>query len=212
MSKRPSAAKSKVTARAMNSSRIRRAILDGARRAFLRDGYTVSIEKIAVEAGTARKTIFNLFRSKDELFAAVLSEAVVHAVDARALDSDGDIEAVLRDFARHYLSVTLSEEMISLSRLVNAEYQRFPELIGRLSTDFFMQMIPRLSRYFVRLMESGRIIQIDPDMAAERFLCSIMGHERQRRALAAAPRSPALLRRYLDEAVRGFVHGVSAGP
>lgn len=200
----------KVSARSMNSSRIRRAILDGARKAFLSEGYTVSIDKIAAEACVARKTIFNIFQTKDALFAAVLSESVVHAVDTSALDGDGDIEDVLRDFAKHYLSVTLSAEMISLSRLVNAEYQRFPELIGRLSTDFFGQMIPPLSRYFVRQMEAGRVIKIDPDMAAERFLCSIMGQERQRRALAASPRSAALLRRYLDEAVRGFVRGIGA--
>jgi AcrR family transcriptional regulator len=193
----------------LNRTRLRRAILDGARRAFLAEGYGVSMDRIAQESAVARKSIFNLFRSKDDLFTAVLSEAVVHSVDDPILDSDGNIERVLGDFAAHYLEIALSAEMIALSRLVYAEYQRFPTLIGRLSTSVFGQSIARVSHYFERLAASGRIAKLDPDMAAERFLSSVMGRERQRRLLGGPSRSPAQMRQYVEEAVRGFMHGIA---
>ena len=209
MSKKSRSVATRVSPRELNRSRMRRAILDGARRAFLAEGYSVSMDRIAEEAAVARKSIFNLFRSKDELFAAVLSEAVVHSVNDPVLDSDAEFERVLSDFATHYLEIALSPEMIALGRLVYAEYQRFPELIGRLSNSVFGQSITKVAHYFERLAASGRYNIGDPAAAAERFLSSVMGRERQRRLLGGTPRTPAQMRQYVDEAVRGFIFGVN---
>jgi TetR/AcrR family transcriptional repressor of mexJK operon len=203
---------SEISARSINSTRIRRAILDGARKVFLNTGYTASIDKVAAEAGVARTTIFNTFGSKDNLFSAVLSEALIHEVDVRTLDENGSLEDVLHKFAKQYVEVALSKEAILLGRLVNAEYQRFPEVIAHLSETFMTQMIPPLSRYFKQAMQSGRIVTLDPDMAAERFLASILGNERIRLGLGGTPKTPARRQKYTEEAVRGFIQGICINP
>src|SRR5215510_5093945 len=114
----------KLSARAINSTRIRQAIMLSARKVFMKDGYDASIDKIAEHAGVARKTVFNIFKTKENLFAAVLSESVVHDVDLAILDRDGEMEDVLRAFAEAYVSVALSEDVVQLTRLVFAEQLR----------------------------------------------------------------------------------------
>ena len=57
----------------------RRAIIDVAEKAFTREGYErAMVDKIALEAGYTKATIYNYFESKDDLFMAVASRAFEH--------------------------------------------------------------------------------------------------------------------------------------
>ena len=53
----------------------REAILETARELFFEHGYGVGLETIAARAGVSRQTIYNLFESKDDLFAAIVQES-----------------------------------------------------------------------------------------------------------------------------------------
>ena len=53
----------------------RAAILETARELFFEHGYGVGLETIAARAGVSRQTIYNLFESKDDLFAAIVQES-----------------------------------------------------------------------------------------------------------------------------------------
>lgn len=196
----------------MNSARIRNAILTAARKVFLTEGYMASMDKIAAEAYVARRSIFNIFGSKDNLFSAVLSEAVSSEVDTSALDPKADVETALRRFAEGYCEAALSEENVQLSRLVSAEYERIPQLIGGLTKGMMSQMLPPLAAYFTALQKDGKIVDLDAEMAAERFLASVLGSERARLALGGEPTSKARRKRYVDETVRQFVHGLYPRP
>ncbi|MCZ4098678.1 TetR/AcrR family transcriptional regulator [Streptomyces sp. So13.3] len=56
------------------TSTTRQAILDAARARFAADGFTATtIRRVAVDAGVDASLVMQFFRSKDELFAAVLS-------------------------------------------------------------------------------------------------------------------------------------------
>jgi TetR/AcrR family transcriptional regulator, mexJK operon transcriptional repressor len=202
----------KISPRAENKRRTRRAIINAARTVFLNEGYTASIDVIAAEAMVGRQTIFNFFKTKDKLFDAVLSEAVVGSIDPEILDVNQDIEQVLRRFADRYSSIALSSEAILLGRLVNAEYLRFPELISRLSDNILSQMIPPLADYFQELKNNNQIVSLDPHLAAERFLASVLGSERMRLSLGGKPSSKAKRKRYLDEAVKYFLQGILTNP
>src|ERR1700757_3560624 len=58
------------------SDRRRRAILDVARDVFLKEGYAAaSMSGIAARLGGSKGTLYNYFRSKEELFAAFMTDA-----------------------------------------------------------------------------------------------------------------------------------------
>ena len=66
----------------------RAAILDAAKRAFVRDGVgAVSIDAIAIEAGVSRQTVYNQLGDKDQLLVAVI-EDVTRPLE-RATDGRG---------------------------------------------------------------------------------------------------------------------------
>ncbi|MET7744292.1 TetR family transcriptional regulator [Streptomyces sp. NPDC005385] len=80
----------------------RQAILAAARARFAADGFTgTTIRRVAAEAGVDASLVMQFFRSKNELFAAVMSvpaDALTHFSDAFAGSDDGLGERVVRAF------------------------------------------------------------------------------------------------------------------
>lgn len=73
------------------AARVRRALLDTAARHFAAHGFGgASINRISVDAGFAKGTVYNYFSSKATLFQAVLAVGSTHTVEAyRARRVDG---------------------------------------------------------------------------------------------------------------------------
>ena len=69
---------------------VRRRLLEAAARDFAERGFeATNIDQVAVAAGVAKGTIYNYFRSKEELFGEVLTEAARRAVDRYAARPHG---------------------------------------------------------------------------------------------------------------------------
>jgi AcrR family transcriptional regulator len=141
------------------------AIVAAAKRAFLESGYSqTSMDVIAEFAEVSVKTIYRHFENKDELFSAVM-QAVCHDngvtsegknVASLALKYPWFDDASLQGLAaggKEYLDHLLSEEQLSLYRVVTRDAHRFPELgrryqkevvIGR--TEMFVKYIDRCAR------------------------------------------------------------------
>src|SRR3954469_9773079 len=63
------------------------AILDAATTVFLREGYErASVDTIAAEAGVSKRTIYNHFRDKRELFVTIVERARALANEIRPSD------------------------------------------------------------------------------------------------------------------------------
>lgn len=109
----------------------REAILAVAARAFLEKGYAeISLSAIAAEVGGSKATLWRHFRSKAELFEAVLDRETT-AFRENLLDvlrRGGPIRAVLTDFCVAYMEMLNSDDAVALHRLVIGEAARFPEL------------------------------------------------------------------------------------
>src|SRR5213082_2157049 len=81
----------------------RDAIVEAAQRLFLQRGFgSVSMDELAEAAGVARRTLYNQYASKEEIFREMLlgvSGQLEHAFPA-GIETSGDVEEVLRLIAR----------------------------------------------------------------------------------------------------------------
>jgi TetR/AcrR family transcriptional repressor of mexJK operon len=151
----------------------RRAILDVAREAFLAQGFAAtSMSEIAARLGGSKGTLYNYFRSKEELFAAIMIDTCqgpANAVFDHLPPIDGDLRTGLQDLGLGLFGFILNGPTMAVHRVVVAESDRFPEL-GRI----FYETGPlkgqqRLEAYFAKLIETGQLRPCDPAMAARRF-------------------------------------------
>ena len=151
----------------------RRAIVDVAREAFLAQGFAAtSMSEIATRLGGSKGTLYNYFRSKEELFAALMidiCQGPANAVFDHMPAPDGDLRKGLIELGVGMLSFVLRGPSMAVHRLVVAEADRFPEL-GRI----FYETGPliglrKLSAYFGELIDGGQIRSADPEVVARRF-------------------------------------------
>lgn len=139
---------------------------------FRAQGYgAVSMATIAAEVGGSKGTLYGYFSSKEELFAAfVVSAGQQRWEEFIAVHEQPDgIEARLVALGRRYLRFLLSDEIMSVNRLVIAEAVRFPEL-GRIFYDNGPKsVIGVIAAILQQAADAGELTIADPVAAAWRF-------------------------------------------
>ncbi|ANC91260.2 TetR/AcrR family transcriptional regulator [Azospirillum humicireducens] len=158
---------------AVRGSAKRDAVVEAATRAFLTHGYEASsMDAIAADANVSKRTVYNHFPGKRELFQAVVAGLY------KGFNSDGDQtlrhdqppEQALPAFLRSLLVHMRRPEVRGLLRLVIAEHQRFPEL----SQDYLEggkgQAYALLDDYIAAQHARGRLNAPDPHVAATQLL------------------------------------------
>jgi AcrR family transcriptional regulator len=104
--------------------RARSGVLDGALRSVVKQGTkATTMTGIATLGGVAKATVYNHFRTKDEVWAALVTDEVDRAVAATESSGDlpGAIAALADHLAEHPARATLAErEPEVLARLVAA--------------------------------------------------------------------------------------------
>lgn len=110
----------------------RQAILDGAKRVFLAYGYSgASMEAIAEAAPVSKPTLYSHFKSKQELFAAVVAgqcEALLSTF-SRVETERRDPAATLKTIAGAFIDLLYyASENLELYRLLIVEQRNFPSL------------------------------------------------------------------------------------
>ncbi len=165
--------------------------MDAATAVFLKEGYArASMEKIARYASASKQTIYAIYPSKAELFAALVkrrSERLVKPV-AVALLRDGEAaNKTLYRYATQVLRSVISIEGKQLQKLLVAESSAFPDLAMA-----FWQNGPGLGRQLLRQylasLVSRDVLVIDNlDFATEQFLGSILGGATLRIGLELPP-------------------------
>src|SRR5882672_6805507 len=108
----------------------RRQIIDGACRVFLQRGFdAASMGEIAREAGVSKGTLYVYFKSKEELFEAIVEEQrLQEAEQIFALDEAADIEAELIRFGVAFAKFLCRPDGLPALRTVMAIADRMPEL------------------------------------------------------------------------------------
>ncbi len=162
----------------------RAAILEIARTAFLQDGYSgTSMSQIAVRLGGSKATLYNYFSSKKELFVALADEEATRIFLPLFDVSEmrGGVREVLVNFARRFLALLLSDDLIAFYRLVIAESARFPE-VGLTTYEIAIKRgLERMVGYFNEATERGELRRMNAVVAAEQFLDLCAGHLHRKR-------------------------------
>ena len=146
-----------------NSERKVAQILAAARDRFTVCGFGgVSMDEVAQLAGVGKATVYAHFKSKSELFAAVIANegrAFVLALEPRAGEA---VAATLTRFARAAFALFLAPHTIAVYRSIAAETARFPDL-GRI---FFETgpafALARLAKFLADAMDAGLLRRENP--------------------------------------------------
>jgi TetR/AcrR family transcriptional regulator, regulator of autoinduction and epiphytic fitness len=150
----------------------REAIVEAASRLFLERGFgSVSMDELAEAAGLARRTLYNQFTSKEEIFREMLLRVSGHLEEAfpPGIETQGDVEEVLRLVARMILELHGRPEYLGFLRMVVADSRQFPWI----AEEFAAVMDPqteRLARYLAHLTAMGVVECHNPMLAAHQFM------------------------------------------
>ncbi|TDD47893.1 TetR/AcrR family transcriptional regulator [Saccharopolyspora elongata] len=162
----------------------RRAIIDGAREVFGRDGYArASIDTIAKAAEVSTRTIYNHFADKGELFREVILESAAAVRDAQLADLDrhlgkivdlrSDLIGLGRDFAA---AMPEFEAHFFLVRQINADVGHIPaEVVEEWQAAGPRQVQADLARRLAELSDRGLLEIDDPQRAAVHFVLLVAG-------------------------------------
>ncbi|MGE5477854.1 MAG: TetR/AcrR family transcriptional regulator [Bacteroidales bacterium] len=151
----------------------RQAIIDAAERIFLDQGYaTASMDGIAAEAGASKRTVYNHFPSKQDLFQAVVARlyAGLQEMQRRGLPLDRPPATVLSEFAEDLLVHLRRPQMLGLFRLIVSERPRFPELGLAFSAGGKGTAFALMEEYFAAQNRRGVLKVDDPWEATVLFL------------------------------------------
>lgn len=134
------------------------AIIEAARKTFLARGFDgASMDSIALAANVSKRTVYNRFRSKEDLFTAAIDETCrrILPVDIMSIEANLPAEDFLETMLRRFLEGILEPEAIALRRIAAFESSRNPAL-GRAYLDhgprwMVEQCAPLLERLGPRL-------------------------------------------------------------
>jgi AcrR family transcriptional regulator len=151
----------------------REAILDVAAEVFMEVGYSAaSMSMIAACVGGSKGTLYNYFKSKEELFEAYIVRQCAWTQEVMdELYSQGvDVRVALMELGRTLLRFVLSGIGLRNFILVIAEAGRSPA-IGRLFYDAGPRRGgARLAEYIAKSVKEGRLRPCDPEAAANQFI------------------------------------------
>lgn len=149
----------------------RRAVVDSALDVFLKEGFAAaSMDRVAEVAGVSKRTIYNHFASKEDLFLGVIGsmvDDVLEPVDRTLMGAMPAADSLV-EFASRYAEVMLEHSRICLHRLVLGELSRFPSL-GEVFLDGYRLAKNGVARMLERLVLRGELEIDNFDRAADAF-------------------------------------------
>jgi AcrR family transcriptional regulator len=167
----------------------RDAILDTAARVFLSHGYEQSsMDEIALEAGVARRTLYNQFANKKALFDATMARMWASMPLDAIIDPTAEVrppDEVMYTIGRTIASFWTPPEAVAFARLVIWESSRFPEMGDSFWASGREPARHAVNEYVRRLSGEPEFHIEDIDLATAQFIDVILGEVLLGRLVAA---------------------------
>jgi len=191
-------------------------ILRAARKVFIAKGFeAASMDAVARTAGVSKATVYAHFRSKSDLFAAIVAQVAgrltgeIHSV----MEARLPLRQALMRIGTEFLEVLVDPERVRIFRMMVAETDRFPEL-GRV---FYragpLVMQDCLAAFLAEAAAEGKLVIEDSGLAARQLLSLIKSDLHLRCLFDSGTRpSSAECERQVAAAVETFLKAYGARP
>ena len=176
-------------------------------------GYgAANMDGIARRAGMSKKTIYQVFETKQELFAAVIDSRrneLAAMIESEGTDESREPEDVLRQFLRRIARFVLAPRQAALYRLAVAESQRAPELANAFYREGSNRVCSPLTEWLAVQHARGILHIPDPTSAAKMLFYMAIAELQMRVLIGQCPQpDEAAIDDRVDYAVRVFLDGV----
>jgi AcrR family transcriptional regulator len=167
----------------------RELILDVAQGVFLEEGFAnASMSVIAARLGGSKGTLYNYFKSKDELFNAYVERRCVWQDEIFAAPlADETVEETLCRIGRAYLTRVLTDFNLRNFRLISAEAERSPEIGQTFYEAGPRKGAERVAELLEGMALDGHLDLDDPLEAAHQFLGLVQSRYFKARLCNAIP-------------------------
>lgn len=165
---------------------------------FVDKGFAATrLDDVAARAGVSKGTVYLHFRSKDELFKAVIRESIVPALEegeALAAAHAGDASSLLRQMLGCWWRLIGGTALAGVSKLMISEARNFPEVAQFYEAQVIQRCRGLLAEVLERGMASGEFRRLDVGLAIDVIVAPLLMRAIWRYsfgACAAAPTRPA---------------------
>ncbi len=144
------------------------AIVSAARKTFLAMGFdAASMDAIAAAANVSKRTVYNRFRSKEDLFAASILETCRNILPPNLVEIEENLppRVFVRQLAERFVRGVMTDEAIALHRIAGFEASRTPALGQAYMSNGPALMAAACSPVISRLAERHDISMPDVDRA-----------------------------------------------
>ena len=153
----------------------REQIIEAAVAEFKTNGYrATSMDSIAATAQVSKRTVYNHFESKEQLFQVITQELFdrVIKVSERAYEPGVPVRKQLKTIAEQEMALLTSEEFLGLARVITSESLSSPELT-RTNFDEVQESAIGVVRWIKEAAADGKLKVSDPVSSGKRFLALI---------------------------------------
>lgn len=199
----PTAAPTRLT------DRKREAIVQAAIAEFRENGFAgTSMDRVAAAADVSKRTVYNHFPSKDELFEAILAQMWErsHAQAEIPYDASGPLRPQLLAVLEQKMQMLDDASFIDLSRVAMAELMHTPER-ARALVDRLSEKEEGLPQWLRAAQQHGRLrAGVDANYAAHQLHGLVKSFAFwPQLAMGQPPLEPALRQQVLEDAVDMFL-------
>jgi len=168
------------------------------------------MEAIAEAAPVSKPTLYSHFKSKQELFAAVIAERCEVLLETLMIAKITQLEPVagLKSIVSAFVELIYAEEALALYRLMVAEQQHFPELGALIYQSGPALVLQQLSAYLSELDACHALRIPDVELSSRLLMGMLKGDEHFRCMLGLQQGlSEAEKQLLIDAAVALFLKG-----
>lgn len=153
----------------------REQIIEAAVVEFKAHGYrATSMDSIAAAARVSKRTVYNHFECKEQLFQAITQELFDRAIQVseHPYQPDVPVRQQLKAIAEQEMALLTSEDFLGLARVITSESLSSPELT-KSNFDEFQESSIGVVKWIREAVADGKLSVNDPVDGGKRFLALI---------------------------------------
>ncbi|MCU4491387.1 TetR/AcrR family transcriptional regulator [Acinetobacter guillouiae] len=190
-------------------SKARPNIILAAREQFLEHGLDVSLDKIAIKAGTTRQTLYNHFPTKTalliEIFENFKAEMETPFDEKNNLNEIMMLEQLLIQIGQTVQNHFYNTDVIRLQRLIIIALVEMPEILEQVQQRTYGSIKKSMINILETANNAGIIKISNSEAAAKAFLGAVMGYAYPATLLGGAVPTSEELQQLNEEACRTFL-------